>query len=99
MPPHETIKKLIREQKTASVLRRRSGHIEAIRALQAILYELGFGNELNWQKYGADGDYGGGTSRAVREFAQRNNQRGDGETVTPAIARKLIARYDIRKIT
>lgn len=95
MPPHETIKKLIREQKTASVLRRRSGHIEAIRALQAILYELGFGNELNWQKYGADGDYGGGTSRAVREFAQRNNQRGDGETVTPAIARKLIARYDI----
>jgi peptidoglycan hydrolase-like protein with peptidoglycan-binding domain len=95
MPPHETIKQLIREQKIASVLRRRSGHNEAIRALQTILYELGFGNELNWQKYGADGDYGGGTSRAVREFAQRNNQRGDGETVTPAIARRLISRYAI----
>ena len=95
MPPRETIKKLIRDQKVASVLRRCSGHREAVRALQTILYELGFGNELNWQKYGADGDYGGGTTVAVRTFAQRNNQRGDGERVTPAIARKLIARYDI----
>jgi peptidoglycan hydrolase-like protein with peptidoglycan-binding domain len=95
MSPRETIIKLIRDKTLASNLRRRSGNKDAVRALQAILYELGFGRELNWQKYGADGDYGGSTSRAVREFAQRNNQRGDGETVTPAIARRLIARYDI----
>ena len=95
MQPHETIKNLIREQKVASVLRRRSGNTEAIQALQTILYELGFGKELQWQQYGADGDYGGSTSRAVKVFAQRNNHRGDGETVTPAIARRLIARYAI----
>ncbi len=95
MPPHATIKQLIREQKIASVLKRRSDHTDAIRALQTILYELGFGNDLNWQKYGADGDYGGSTSRAVREFAKRNNQRGDGEWVSPAIAKRLIARFDI----
>ena len=95
MRPHETINNLIREQKVASVLRRRSGHTEAIRALQTILYELGFGKELKWQQYGADGDYGGSTSRAVKVFAQRNNHRGNGETVTPAIARRLIARYAI----
>ncbi len=95
MSPRETIIRLIKDKTVASNLRRRSGNKDAVRALQTILYELGFGNELNWQKYGADGDYGGSTSRAVREFAQRNNQRGDGETVTPAIARKLIARYEI----
>jgi peptidoglycan hydrolase-like protein with peptidoglycan-binding domain len=95
MLPRETIIKLIRDKTVASTLKRRSRNKDAVRALQTILYELGFANELNWQKYGADGDYGGSTSRAVREFVQRNNQRGDGETVTPAIARKLIARYDI----
>lgn len=95
MLPRETIIKLIRDKTVASTLKRRSRNKDAVRALQTILYELGFANELNWQKYGADGDYGGSTSRAVREFAQRNNQRGDGDTVTPAIARKLIVRYDI----
>lgn len=95
MPPDEAIKKFIRDKTVASVLKRRSAQADAVRALQTILFELGFGNELNWQKYGADGDYGGSTSRAVREFARRNNQRGDGETVTMAIARKLIARYVI----
>lgn len=95
MPPRETIKKLIKDKTVTSHLRRRSGNKDAVRALQTILSELGFGNELNWQKYGADGDYGGSTCRAVREFAQRNNQRGDGEWVSPAIAKRLIARYDI----
>jgi peptidoglycan hydrolase-like protein with peptidoglycan-binding domain len=95
MSPRDTIKNLIKDGSVPSHLRRRSGNKDAVGALQTILYELGFGNELNWQKYGADGDYGGGTTRAVRTFAQRNNQRGDGETVTPAIAGKLIARYDM----
>jgi peptidoglycan hydrolase-like protein with peptidoglycan-binding domain len=95
MSPRETINNLIKDGTVTPHLRRRSDRKEAVRALQTILYELGYGKELNWQEYGADGDYGGSTSRAVREFAQRNNQRGDGETVSPAIARKLIARYDI----
>lgn len=95
MSPRETILRLIKDNAVASVLRRHSPSIDDVRALQTVLYELGFGNELNWPKYGADGDYGGGTTLAVREFAQRNNQRGDGETVSPAIARRLIDRFDI----
>ncbi len=95
MLPRETIKQLIREKKVGNALRRRSSNRDAVRALQTVLYELGFGEALNWHKYGADGDYGSSTSWAVREFAQRNNQRGTGETVTPAIAKRLVDRHDI----
>ena len=95
MSPRETIKNLINDGTVTPHLRRQSDRKEAVRALQTILFELGYGKELNWQEYGADGDYGGSTSHAVREFAQRNNQRGDGEWVSPAIAKRLIARYDI----
>ena len=95
MSPRETIQSLIKDATVTTHLRRQSGQKEAVQALQTILHELGYGKELNWQKYGADGDYGDSTSRAVREFAQRNNQRGDGEWVSPAIAKRLIARYDI----
>ena len=91
----QTIQKLISRHTVQDVLRRKSRFKAEVRALQTMLHELGFDNQLNWQKYGADGDYGTGTARAVRAFAQHNNQRGDGETVSPAIAKKLIARFDI----
>jgi peptidoglycan hydrolase-like protein with peptidoglycan-binding domain len=95
MSHRETIIRLIEDNTVASTLRRRADSQDEIRALQSILYALGFGDELNWQKYGADGDYGGSTTRAVKAFAERNGLPGDGETVTAAIAAKLIDRYDI----
>ena len=95
MSPRETIQELIRQRTLQDRLRRKSGAQEEIRALQTVLHELGFDAELNWQKYGADGDYGGGTTRAVKAFAERNGLTDDGETVTQAIAAKLIGRYDI----
>jgi peptidoglycan hydrolase-like protein with peptidoglycan-binding domain len=95
MSPRETIAELIRDKSVSSILKRRSAHTDAVQALQTVLFELGFGSELNWERYGADGDYGGGTAQAVKEFARRNNQRGDGEQVSVAIAKRLIARHDI----
>jgi len=95
MSYRETIIKLIKDDTVASVLRRRSDSRNESRALQSILYALGFENELNWHKYGADGDYGGSTTRAIKAFAELNGLPGDGETVTPAIAEKLIERYDM----
>jgi peptidoglycan hydrolase-like protein with peptidoglycan-binding domain len=95
MSHRETVQKLIEDMTVASVLRRRSNAKEAVQALQTLLYEMGFEDELNWQKYGADGDYGGGTTRAVRAFAERNGLAGDGETFTQPIAERLIARYDV----
>ncbi len=90
-----TIQKLIKDKIVGSVLKRKSKVKNAVRALQNILHELGFDEELKWKKYGADGDYGGGTTKAVKAFAGRNKLPGNGETVTPAIAKKILARYEI----
>ena len=89
------IQKLINDRIVESVLKRKSTVKDSVRALQNILHELGFDEELNWKKYGADGDYGTGTTKAVKAFAERNSLPGNGETVTLAIAKKILARYEI----
>ncbi|TAE52448.1 MAG: hypothetical protein EAZ89_08440, partial [Bacteroidetes bacterium] len=61
----------------------------AIRALQILLYSLGYGTELNWDKYRADGDYGGSTTAAVLAFLKKNGLPGDGTTVSPALMAKM----------
>jgi hypothetical protein len=58
MSHQNTIKTLIQSEAIASVLTRDSHAKKEIMALQTILHELGFGSELNWEKYGADGSYG-----------------------------------------
>lgn len=68
---------------------------EKVKALQDLLHDLGFGRELNWETYGADGDYGGSTTQAVKAFATQNGLVSDGEAVTEDIANKLLERYDI----
>lgn len=95
MQPHQVIQDLIQQQVISSALKRRSTSKEEIKALQNILHHLGFGRELNWEKYGADGDYGSGTTLAVKTFASRNDLDGDGEIVTIVIAKKLLERHAI----
>lgn len=65
----------------------------AIQELQHTLYALGFGQDLQWKKYGADGYYGRATTTAVQHFCERNGLKSTGEAVTPIIARKLVQRY------
>jgi peptidoglycan hydrolase-like protein with peptidoglycan-binding domain len=91
----ETMQKVIRNETMKLHLKQGSRHKTAIRALQNLLQELGFGTELNWEKYGADGDYGKSTVRAVKAFTEQNSLKGNGEAVTPEIAEKLCARFDI----
>ena len=67
---------------------------ESVQALQHLLHELGFDTPLNWERYGADGDYGTSTENALRAFAERNNLRADGRALTPELARELLRRYD-----
>jgi len=94
MPHRSMIQKMIDGRTVESVLKRGSRSKDEVRALQNILYELGFDAQLNWEKYRADGNYGGSTTNAVKAFAEQNGIETDGETVTRAIAEKLIARYD-----
>lgn len=69
---------------------------EAIAALQTLLFQLGFGSELNWSQYGADGLYGNSTTAAVKAFAGPNGFSGsDGKTVDDSFLRMLLQRYDV----
>lgn len=67
---------------------------EDVKALQSLLYQIGFGEELNWDKYKDDGDYGDSTTAAVLAFAQQNNIESDGTAVTEKIGDELIERLD-----
>ncbi len=61
-----------------------------IAALQTLLHELGFDNELNWNKYGADGDYGGSTSAAVAACGRREGFGGDGRVLMLPFAEYIV---------
>lgn len=63
-----------------------------IAALQTLLHDLGFDRELNWNRFGADGDYGRSTTAAVAAFAKQENIGGDGKLLTLPLARRIIAR-------
>lgn len=64
---------------------------EAITALQTVLNEIGYGEQLNWVKWGADGDYGGSTTAAVQAFAIAENITSDGKKVSAEILKAIIS--------
>lgn len=93
MRERETIQQLIDDDTVATTLRRRSGARHAITALQTLLHWLGFDQQLQWDRFGADGGYGAATVAAVGEFARRNGSRANGERVTGPLAASILARY------
>jgi peptidoglycan hydrolase-like protein with peptidoglycan-binding domain len=95
MNNQEIIQKLIQIATVEQQLKQGTQDKESVRALQNLLHELGFDDEMNWQKYGADGFYGDGTVKAVRDFALKNDLESEGLTVNSQIAKKLLARFDI----
>lgn len=54
----------------------------SITAVQTLLNERGYGVQLNFPKYGADGDYGPGTRKAVIAYAKDNGIVSDGDLLT-----------------
>ncbi|MEM7375365.1 MAG: N-acetylmuramoyl-L-alanine amidase [Bacteroidota bacterium] len=91
----DTIKTLISQNKVEQTLKRASTDKSSIISLQTALYELGYGEELNWDKFKADGDYGGSTANAVKAFAA-NNEMGtlSGNEVSKTMAEKIVEKYD-----
>ncbi len=94
MTERDTLEKLIDDGTIATRLRKRSSSNHAITALQTLLHWLGFDRLLNWEKFGADGDFGNSTAAAVAEFAKRNGSTATGAQVTNTLAKKILARYD-----
>lgn len=78
-----------------TLLHRGSRHRDEIRALQILLYQQGLGTELNWQRFGADGDYGPGTTRAVQRFATHRGLVSNGQRVDTAILTALLDQQQV----
>ncbi len=78
----------------AVLLSRGSKERTKIRPLQMLLYGLGYGQLLNWDRYAADGDYGGGTTKALTAFMQSNGLGDNGAQLNRATLEKLLTRYD-----
>lgn len=62
-------------------------------AMQTLLYELGYGEQLKWSRYGADGDYGAACEAAVLAFAADQQLESDGQCLTKAMAERILATY------
>ncbi len=71
-----------------------SANKELIIELQRILFELGFKNELHFDNYEADGNYGAATVSAVAAFSVKNNNKSDGTSVSNALAKLVLQRHD-----
>ncbi len=61
-----------------------------IGGLQTILNELGYGQELNWDKYQNDGFYGDSTVDAIEAFMNDEGLDGDPENLPTEVAIKIL---------
>ena len=75
------------------LLKKKSEDKSLVRATQVLLYSLGFGDLLGWEKYKADGDYGGGTSRAIASFIDKHDKEGNGESLNADILSLMHNQY------
>lgn len=89
------LERLLEEGTVSTVLCKNNEKRGEVAELQIILFQLGFENELQYQKFGADGYYGQSCIDAIKAFALCNNITTDGLAVSKEVAEQLVARYDI----
>lgn len=65
-----------------------------VTALQNMLHFLGFDEELNWERFGADGIFGNSSIAATTAFATKEALEFDGETVSIEILQKMLSFYE-----
>ncbi len=66
----------------------------SIVAIQLLLNELGYGKQLKFAKYGADGLYGKATRKAMIAFANANDCECDGDLLTRPVIDLLLKEID-----
>ena len=54
----------------------------SVTAIQLMLFEWGYAEQLNFKKFGADGSYGQGTRKAMMAYARDNGIESDGDLLT-----------------
>jgi len=62
----------------------------SITAVQTLLNEVGFGEQLNFAKYGADGFYGNSTRSAVIAYAKKNDIDSDGDWLSRPLINQML---------
>lgn len=62
----------------------------SITAVQTLLNELGYGAQLNFAKFGADGLYGNSTRKAMIAYAKDNNIESDGNLLTRPLINQML---------
>ena len=78
--------------RVAKFYRSGSGDRIRIASLQTLLNDLGYGDELNWARYGADGGYGRSSRKAVAAFAAKEGLAGDGTVLSQELGQRVVAR-------
>lgn len=94
--PRRVLQPLLEAGRVERSLFRGSPDGEAIAALQDLLHELGYGEQLQWQRYGADGDYGAATTTAVAAAAADLGISSDGQWVSAECLRRLLEQDAVR---
>ncbi|NND08982.1 MAG: peptidoglycan-binding protein [Saprospiraceae bacterium] len=59
-----------------------SGTAMSITSIQVLLHTFGYGQLLNFAKFGADGLYGQNTKKAVIAYAKDHGIQSDGDLLT-----------------
>lgn len=62
----------------------------SIIAVQTLLNEMGYGEQLNFAKYGADGLYGNSTRKAVIKYGKDNGITSDGDMLSRPMVNLMI---------
>lgn len=66
----------------------------SITAIQLLLNELGYGAQLNFATFGADGVYGSGTRNAMIAYATDRGIQSDGDWLTRPLINQLLKDID-----
>ncbi len=67
----------------------------SIIAIQTLLNELGYGEQLNFSKFGADGLYGKYTRNALIAFAKDHNIESDGDLLSRSLINLLLKSINV----
>ena len=63
-------------------------------AIQVLLNELGYGKQMNFSKFGADGVYGNLSKAAMLAFAKDNEVKFDGDLLTRPLVNLLLKKIN-----
>ena len=91
----ELLTNISKKKESSKILKIGSSDESAVKALQTILNTFGYGKELSWDIYGADGNYGDCTAKAVDIFCAYNKIKASGRAVSGKTAERIIYLFTI----